>query len=258
MRLTITDVAWNAGGRRIIDDISVVCPSGSVTGLLGPNGSGKTSLLNVAVGLQRPVHGSVYAGELNVHAMSTRVRARQLALLEQQVSTSLDLSVRDVVELGRIPHRGRWPARRGEGEQEIYMSMHRAGVSQFADRRWSTLSGGERQRVQLARALAQTPDVLMLDEPTNHLDLGHQIEFMSTVRQLGVTTIAALHDLDLAAAFCDQLVVLDRGRCVAAGPSDEVLTRELVSDVYGVDVTVGTHPDSGRLHVVWHGVRHHV
>lgn len=254
MRLCIDDVSWHAGGRAIVRGVSMVCPPGSVTGLLGPNGSGKTSLLNVAVGLQRPTSGSVQVDGVDVHKMHTRVRARRIALLEQQASTSLDLSVRDVVELGRIPHRGRWPAQGREGEHEIALAMKQAGVTELADRRWPTLSGGERQRVQLARALAQTPSVLALDEPTNHLDLGHQIDFLTTVRDLGVTTVAALHDLDLAAAFCDQLVVLQDGRCVASGPAGEVLTAELVANVYGVDATVGIHPHSGRLHVVWHGV----
>lgn len=254
MKLDMDGVSWHADGRPIINDISMTCAPGSVTGLLGPNGSGKTSLLNVAVGLQRPTSGSVRLDHTEVHAMSTRVRARRIALLEQQASTSLDLSVRDVVELGRVPHRGRWPVQGREGEREIVRAMFQAGVTDLADRRWPTLSGGERQRVQLARALAQAPSVLVLDEPTNHLDLGHQIEFLTTVRNLGVTTVAALHDLDLAAAFCDQLVVLQDGHCVAAGPADEVLTTELVAEVYGVETTIGAHPYSGRLHVAWHGV----
>jgi iron complex transport system ATP-binding protein len=133
--------------------------------------------------------------------------------------------------------------------------MRLAAVTHLADRDWRTLSGGERQRVQLARALAQRPSVLMLDEPTNHLDLAHQIDLLATVRELGLTVVAALHDLDLAAAFCDLLVVLRGGRVVTAGPPAEVLTERLVRDVYRVEATVGKHERSGRLHVVWHDER---
>ncbi|WP_375000736.1 ABC transporter ATP-binding protein [Aeromicrobium sp. CTD01-1L150] len=253
MRFSAQGVTWGVKGRVIVDDVSLVCEPGTVTGLLGPNGSGKTSLLHTMAGLRRPDAGQVLVGDVDVHTLSSRGRARRIAVLEQQATTQLDLTVRQVVELGRIPHRGRWPARRSEGAAELDEALRVGRITQLADRSWPTLSGGERQRVQLARAMAQEPQVLVLDEPTNHLDLGHQIDFLQTVRGLGLTTVAALHDLDLAAAFCDRLVVLDAGRVVANGPAQEVLTPELVDRVYGVEASVGPHDPSGRLHVVWHG-----
>ncbi|KRB76598.1 histidinol phosphatase [Nocardioides sp. Root190] len=253
--VTVRDLSWGVRDRRILHDVSLDCPAGTVTGLLGPNGSGKTSLLHVMAGLRRPAGGSVRLGEEDVHDMSARTRARRIAVLEQHSSTNLPLTAGQVIELGRIPHRGRWPAGRQEGAEEIAEAMRLAEVTHLVDRDWQTLSGGERQRVQLARALAQQPGVLMLDEPTNHLDLAHQIDLLATVRELGLTVIAALHDLDLAAAFCDHLVVLRDGRVVAAGAPPEVLTSDLVDDVYGVEATVGTHEHSGRLHVVWHDER---
>jgi len=256
MRVETTGVAWAVAGNAIIEGIDASFESGLFTGLLGPNGSGKTTLLHVLAGLRRPSAGRVEADGDDVHRLPGRVRARRLALLEQHATTGLDLTVRQVVELGRVPFRGRWPGQGEEGRQQVADAMRLARVGDLAERRWQTLSGGERQRAQLARALAQEPAVLMLDEPTNHLDLGHQIDFLATVRGLGVTTVAALHDLDLAAAFCDRLVVLQHGRVVAQGTVEEVLTAELVADVYGVDVTVDRHPASGRLHVVWHGTRH--
>lgn len=251
MRIVVHAVSWDVAGRRVVDGVSLTCEPGTVTGLLGPNGSGKTSLLHVLSGLRAPADGSVLVDGRNLHAMDARTRARRVALVEQHASTDLDLSVREVVELGRIPHRGRWPARTAEGGAAIAAAMRIGRVAGLAGRRWQTLSGGERQRVQLARALAQEPATLILDEPTNHLDLGHQIDFMRTVRGLGLTTIAALHDLDLAAAFCDRLVVLDTGRVVAQGPAADVLTSELVADVYGVTAHVEHHAGADRLHVVW-------
>ncbi len=255
MRIRAKDLTWGVAGRTIVDAISVDCPQGTVTGLLGPNGSGKTSLLQLMAGLRRPDAGVVELDGEDVHRMSSRVRAGRIAVLEQQSSTTLPLTARQVVELGRIPHRGRWPAARDEGAAEVVEVMRLSGVASLADRDWQTLSGGERQRVQLARALAQRPEVLMLDEPTNHLDLAHQIDLLATVRELGLTVVAALHDLDLAAAFCDHLVVLADGRVVAFGPPQEVLTSALVAEVYGVEATVGPHAASGRLHVVWHDER---
>ena len=246
------DITWGVPGRRILDRVSVECTAGTVTGLLGPNGSGKTSLLHILAGLRRPESGTVLLGGTELHRMPARDRARRIAVLEQHSTTGLDLGVRQVIELGRIPHRGRWPASRTEGADALERAIELAEVGGLLHRRWQTLSGGERQRVQLARALAQEPEFLILDEPTNHLDLGHQIDFLTTVRRLGLTVIAALHDLDLAAAFCDQLVLLRDGRSVGGGAADDALTPTTIADVYGVETSVGPHPDSGRLHVVWH------
>lgn len=252
MRVVIDAVDWGVKDVTILHDVSAELPTGSVTGLIGPNGSGKTSLLHVLAGARRPTRGRVKVDGEDIHALPSRVRARRLALLEQHASTTLDLTVRQVVELGRIPYRGRWPGQDCEGAEHIHSALHLGRIEDLADRRWQTLSGGERQRTQLARALAQRPSLLMLDEPTNHLDLGHQIDFLETVRSLGITTVAALHDLDLAAAFCDRLIVLRGGHVVAEGPVEAVLTSDLISEVYGVRATVERHDAAARLTVVWH------
>ncbi len=252
MRLSVQDVTWVRRGTRVLDRVSADVPAGSVTGLIGPNGSGKTSLLTLLAGLARPTSGRVMLGERDAASVPSRERARLVALLEQQATTSLDLTARQVVELGRIPHRGRWPGSADPDAAVVEQAMVSAHVAHLGTRRWQTLSGGERQRVQLARSLAQQPSVLMLDEPTNHLDLGHQIDLLRTVRRLGVTTVAALHDLDLAAAYCDRLVVLDGGRVVAHGPVADVLSGPLVDRVYGVRAEVERHAVADRLTVVWH------
>jgi iron complex transport system ATP-binding protein len=261
VRLEVRGAAWRAGGRDIVRDIDLVCEPGTVTGLLGPNGSGKTTLINLVAGQTRPAGGDVLLDGRDLHALPPRERARLVGLVEQQASTTLDLTVRQVVELGRIPHRtGRLAVfDTAPGEREaVEEALRFADVAGLADRSWQTLSGGERQRTQLARAVAQRPAVLLLDEPTNHLDLGHQLDFLDRVRGLGLTTVAALHDLELAAAYCDRLAVLDAGRLVAAGPVHEVLTSALIADVYGVDATVEPHPVHDRPHVRWNGPRREV
>ncbi|MFI6350381.1 ABC transporter ATP-binding protein [Streptomyces sp. NPDC050560] len=248
-----------AGDAVLLDGVTLDVAPGAVTGLLGPNGAGKTTLLRTVAGLMRPDAGRVLLDGHDLHSLTPRRRARRVAFMEQQADTHLPLSVRDVVGLGRTPHRGRWPApvsaATADHERSVLTAAFAAAdIGHLLDRAWPTLSGGERQRVQLARALAQEPRVLLLDEPTNHLDLRHQLGFLSTVRSLGVTTVAALHDLELAAAYCDDIAVLLDGRLIAHGPRSDVLTAATIARAYGVDATVERHPRHDRPHIRWNGL----
>lgn len=254
MRLSAESVSWSVAPVRILDDVTLSCRDGKVTGLLGPNGSGKSSLLRTLAGQNRPDTGRVVLGEEDVYRLRPRHRARFVALVEQEATTGLGLTVRQVVELGRTPYRSRLATGDRNGTAVVDDAMEVARVAHLADRGWHSLSGGERQRTQLARALAQQPAVLLLDEPTNHLDLRHQLEFLGRVRDLGITVVAALHDLELAAAYCDDVAVLDGGRLVAHGPVTEALTSDLVARVYSVDVTIEPHPAQDRQHVRWNDV----
>ncbi|MFD5083512.1 ABC transporter ATP-binding protein [Kitasatospora sp. NPDC058201] len=249
------------GGATLLDAVSLTFGPGRITALLGPNGAGKSTLLRAVAGLTRPSAGRVLLDGEDLHALTARRRARQVAFLEQQADTRLSLPVRQVIELGRTPHRSRWPVPANTAadahERAVFAdAVAAADVGHLLDRSWPTLSGGERQRVQLARALVQEPGVLLLDEPTNHLDLRHQLGFLETVRGLGITTVAALHDLELAAAYCDEAAVLLDGRLVAHGTGPEVLTSPMIARVYGVDATVERHPRHDRPHIRWNGLLH--
>lgn len=259
-------VSWDISGRLVLDDVGVVAPSGAVTGLLGPNGSGKSTLLRVLAGVQQagratppsdggargPSSGPDPATSFDgtdLGALPRRERARLLALVEQDASTDLPLSVLDAVLLGRIPHRSLLAGDSDTDRAAAHTALAAAGAAELADREVGTLSGGERQRVHMARALAQQPRLILLDEPTNHLDIAAQLHAMRVLRDLaadGVTVVAALHDLNLAASTCDHLVLLDQGRVVAAGPVSEVLVPAVLEPVYGVRVDVLTHPRTGR------------
>ncbi len=251
-------VRWAAGSRLVLDGVDVTAPAGAVTGLLGPNGSGKSTLLRVVAGVQPPDGGRVAlvdagAAAEDLLAMPRRRRARTLALVEQDASTDLPVTVLDAVLLGRTPHRGVLAGASDHDRRVALAALDRAGAVGLAGRDVGTLSGGERQRVHMARALAQEPRLLLLDEPTNHLDVAAQLATMRLVRSLatdGVTVLAALHDLSLAAATCDHVVLLapgpDGGRVAAAGPVDEVLVPDVVDPVYGVRTTVLRHPRTGR------------
>ncbi|WP_265442475.1 ABC transporter ATP-binding protein [Flexivirga meconopsidis] len=248
MKVEVDRIGWDAGGSAIVDDVTATLTPGSFTAVVGPNGSGKTTLLHLVAGLRRPSRGDIRYDGKPLSDIRSRDRARSVALLEQQPDTSLELAVREVVALGRIPHVGRWPGARDADEELVPAAMQETDVTHLAHRTWSTLSGGERQRTQLARALAQQPRLLLLDEPTNHLDLHHQLSLLETVSRQGITTLAVLHDLDLAAAFCPQIIVMSQGRVAAAGDTEAVLTADLIDAVFGVRARVGR---TDRLRVSW-------
>ncbi|MDR2281472.1 MAG: ABC transporter ATP-binding protein [Gordonia sp. (in: high G+C Gram-positive bacteria)] len=228
----------------LVDGVSCTAPAGAVTGLIGPNGSGKTTLLSLVARWRRPTSGTVRIGGRPVDDFGRREYARRVAVVEQQVATELDLTVEQVVGLGAIPRSAGWAASPGFTDVDEHLAAMR--ISHLRARTWQTLSGGERQRTQVARALAQRPQVLVLDEPTNHLDPAAAYDLLAGVRESGRTALVALHDLSLAAEFCDRLVVLDRGRLVAEGAPHDVLTSALLADVYGLDAEVTTHPRSGK------------
>jgi iron complex transport system ATP-binding protein len=247
-------VSWSVEGRLILDGVDAAAPPGAVSGLLGPNGSGKSTLLRVLAGVQAPtVEASApaqvrFAGE-DLLGLPRRRRARVLALVEQDATTDLPLTVLDAVLLGRIPHRSLLAGDSAADREMARDALAAIGMEAFADREVATLSGGERQRVHMARALAQQPALLMLDEPTNHLDIAAQLDAMRVLRRLaddGVTVLAALHDLTLAAQTCDHVVLLSGGQVVAAGGVHDVLVPEVLDPVYGVRTDVLTHPRTGR------------
>jgi iron complex transport system ATP-binding protein len=248
--LDIADVSVQIAGRRIIDHVSLGA-DGDVVGLVGPNGSGKSTVLRTVYRMLRPETGHVSAAGRDVWSMRAREAARITAAVVQDSPSDLNLTVLECVATGRVPH-GRLLGTGAEGDDDsVRRAMDTAGVTSFADRDVGTLSGGERQRVHLARALAQEPRILVLDEPTNHLDVRHQLDLLSLVRGLNITTLVTLHDLNLAAAYCDRIVVLSNGSVVATGAPEEVFTPGLLMEVFGVHAARVTNPLTGRLQLVY-------
>ena len=234
----------------ILDDVALTAPPGCVTGLLGPNGSGKSTLLHALAGSTVPQSGEVRLDGRPLGDVPRRDRARTVAVMEQDADSDTDLAVADVVALGRLPHRGRLAPPGPDDAAACARALDLVGMSGTERRRWRTLSGGERQRVHAARALAQEPAVLLLDEPTNHLDVRHQHELFALLGATGLTVVVVLHDLALAARYCDRLVVLRDGRVHAAGPTAEVLTPATVRAVFGVDAAVTRGGDGVRVEVL--------
>lgn len=234
MTLSATDVTWRRGGALVVDGVSLEPGPGDTVGLLGPNGSGKSSLLHLMNGAVRPTSGVVTLDGTELSAMRRKDVAKIVAVVSQHADTDFDITVADVVRLGRIPHRGAFGGDAAADAAAVDSALRHTGLAGKAHCLWHQLSGGERQRAQIARALAQEPRELLLDEPTNHLDIHHQLELLALVARLPITSVIALHDLNLAAMFCTQLVVLSEGRVVTAGAPADVLTEELIARVYRV------------------------
>jgi iron complex transport system ATP-binding protein len=234
-------VTVEAGGRRLVDDVSFSVEAGTWLSLLGPNGAGKTTLLRVLAGLRR-FRGTVRLAGRRLEELGRRESAREVALVPQTPVVPAGMTVGDYVLLGRTPHLGVL-AREGLGDRRAASeALARLELEALADRALATLSGGELQRAVIARSLAQEAPILLLDEPTAALDLGHQQQVLELVdelrRAVGLTVVAAMHDVTLAAQYCDRLVLIDRGRIVADGAAREVLTRDRLESLYGASVRV--------------------
>ena len=237
----------------VLTQFSLDVRPGVFLGIVGPNGSGKSTLVRALSRALRPLSGAVLLDESDLYAaLSAREAARAVGVVPQETAVSLDFTVREVVRMGRAPHLPRRPfaSETAEDEKIVAEAMRAARVEELADRTVPTLSGGERQRVLFARALAQQPDVILLDEPTAHLDLRHQAETLTLARALahdgGKAVLAVLHDINLASAYCDVLVLLHAGRIAAQGTPEQVVTAENLQAVYGARVWVRRHPASGR------------
>ncbi|GAA2634101.1 ABC transporter ATP-binding protein [Paractinoplanes durhamensis] len=257
--LTGADLTLAYDGRTVVHGAGIALRAGTVVALIGPNGSGKSTLLRSLARLHHPQSGTVTLDGADAFALRPKDFARQVTLLTQSRPTPGGVRVRDVVAYGRHPYRGRFGAGDADGPAHVQRAMELTGVAGMADRAVDELSGGELQRVWLATCLAQDTGVVLLDEPTTFLDLRYQIETLDIVRDLadehGVAVGVVLHDLDQAAAVADEVVLLEKGVVRATGSPAEVLTSDLLTEIYGLRIDV--HVD-GDGHVRTRPVgRHH-
>ncbi|BAL87726.1 putative ABC transporter ATP-binding protein [Actinoplanes missouriensis 431] len=243
-------VSWRYGANPVIDGVGVTARPGRVLGLIGPNGSGKTTLLRLLHGALRSPTGTVTVDGDALGALNPREAARRMAVVVQESGGETALTVAEMVLLGRGPHLSTFQ-RTGATDHEVAARcLDRVGATHLAARSFAGLSGGERQRVLIARALAQQATHLLLDEPTNHLDIRYQHEILRLVRGLGTCAVVVLHDLNLAARYCDDLVLLGQGAVVAAGEVSDVLRPEILEPVYGIGIR--RLEIEGSLHLLFH------
>lgn len=248
--LSVTGVTWAPGKRAplLLHETSFTVPAGEVLGIVGPNGAGKTTLLRLIYGCNRPLTGQVCIGGVNLATVSSRAAARKVAAVLQEQPSDFSLNVREIVALGRGPHRQGFSTLGAQDNAIIDAAIERLHLQRFAHRTLAALSGGERQRVMVARALVQEPQVLVLDEPTNHLDIRHQLEVLELIRELDLTIVTSLHDLNLTAGLCDQVLILEDGRTKGYGSPETVLTSSLVSSAFKVRALKEYLPQTGKAY----------
>ena len=252
--LTIDGIDCSYGSVNVLKDIQFAVNSGEFLGILGPNGSGKTTLLRSISRVLKPQKGTILIGNENIYKMKTVQVAKQLAVVPQSTPVTFDFTSLEVVLMGRNPHMPRFKMESKKDLAIARNSMELTRTWEFADRPVTELSGGERQRVIIARALTQEPKILLLDEPTTHLDISNQLEIMDLIKRLCKTKklliVAVFHDFNLAARYCESIILLNDGKIVAVGKSNETLTSENVRKVFNVDTIVKKHPVTGYLHVI--------
>ena len=240
--LSIENVSVSIGPNTLVRNVSLHVAPGEVVALVGPNGAGKTTLLRTLYRAQRPTSGRVLLDGDDVWRMPAKKAAQRLAAVLQDATGDFELTVFDVVAMGRTPHKRAFEGDTDADRVIITDALSALDITDLTDAPFNRLSGGQKQRALIARALTQCTGTIVLDEPTNHLDLRHQHDALHLLRRTGTTVVAALHDLNLAIAYCDRICVLDDGEVVALGAPAEVLAPDLIADVYGVDADVTQHP----------------
>ncbi len=242
----------------IVDGVTINVDRGEFVGIIGPNGSGKSTLLKTIYRVLKSSGGTIFIDGQNIDEMTLKESALKTSVVTQHNYYNFDFKVKDVVLMGRSPHKRNMEMDNLEDYKIVDEALERVGMTDFSDRSFYTLSGGEQQRVVLARALAQKTECMILDEPTNHLDVKYQLQLMDVVGSLGVTVLAALHDLNIAAAYCDRLYLMKDGKIVVEGTPETVLTEKNIREVYGVESTVSVSPNTGLLNIEYHpGVIRH-
>lgn len=239
MLLQVEEITCRYDGTDVLEGVSLGIEAGDVVGIIGPNGAGKSTLVRALSRVLKPKLGrALLEGRDLYENVTAPEAARTLAVVPQDSSPAFDFTCHEIVLMGRSPHLRRFQPASDQDLAFVQQVMEQTETWELRGRFITELSGGERQRVILARAFAQQPRVLLLDEPTAHLDIGHQFQTMKLVRELGCAVIAVMHDLNLAATFCQRLIFLHRGRITAAGAPGDVLTKEHLESVYGIPVSV--------------------
>ena len=240
--LSTQALGWAAGSRQILKQISLQLPSGVTAGLIGPNGAGKTSLLRCLTSFYADYTGEISYQDKPLAQWPNKALAQQLALVSQQNTSNLAINLLELVRMGLLPYKSAFAGDSQADLELIADCLEHVGLQDRATQSISTLSGGELQRALIAKALVQQPKLLLLDEPTNHLDLCYQLDIMRLIKRLSITTLATLHDVNLAAQFCDWLILIKQGQLLACGPTEQVFNQRLLSELFERDCVVTPHP----------------
>ncbi|RSK29151.1 ABC transporter ATP-binding protein [Bacillus sp. HMF5848] len=251
MNLQVDNISIEIGKKKIVHDISLLVNSQQFVGILGPNGCGKSTLLKSIYKVLQPNSGLVKLGDMDVLKEKSKKIAKHLGVVGQFNEISFDFTVEQMVMMGRTPHKKLLDSEAKVDYEIVERALAKVNLLSYKDRNFLTLSGGEKQRVILARVLAQEPNFLILDEPTNHLDVKYQLEIIKTVKEINIGTLAALHDLTLAGAYCDYLYLLKKGSIVTYGRPQDVLTKENIEFVFDVKCEIYKNPVTGHIGIAY-------
>ncbi|ASJ95710.1 ABC transporter [Shewanella marisflavi] len=244
--LSVRDLSWRCGERAILSGVKLDLPEGKMLGIIGPNGAGKSSLLRCLYRFLTPSRGEIKLFGQPIASLSARAFAREVAVVLQDTPQHFDMTTAQLVALGLTPHKSAFSMTTPADKQAVRRALETVGLSDRAGQAYESLSGGEKQRALIARAIVQRPKLLILDEPTNHLDIRYQIQILELLKTLGVTVVISIHDLNLASAMCDKLLLLDRGWAVAQGTPKQVLSEAQIANTFGVCCQVAPHPQHGN------------
>lgn len=249
LKLQVNNLKFSIDNEEILKDISFDIKKGAFVGIIGPNGSGKSTLLKNIYRVYKPSSGKIILDERVLSKLKEKECAQKIAVLAQESNTYFDFTVEQIVKMGRYPYKSIFEDYSKEDLQIVRQTLQKVGLENDMNRTFSKLSGGEKQRALIARALVQNADFLILDEPTNHLDIGYQIQLMDLVKNLKMTTLAAIHDINLAAMYCDYLIVIHKGKIIKVGSPGEVITVALLKEIFGVNAYVGINPINKKIQV---------
>ena len=251
MNLHVSGIGVNLSGTDIIEDIELKVRNGQFVGIIGPNGCGKSTLLKTIYKVIKPKCGSIILDDMDLLTTKPKVIAQKSAVVGQFNDISFDFTVWDMVAMGRSPHKKLLETDNNTDFEIIRNALARVDLEKYSDRSYQSLSGGEKQRVVLARAIVQQPQFFILDEPTNHLDVKYQIQVLSIVKSLSISTLAALHDLELAARYCDYLYAMKAGHVVAHGKPEDILVKEIIQKIYDINCEIYRNPVNGCLAITY-------
>lgn len=248
-KLQVKNLEFSIDKKEILKDISFEIPKGSFVGIIGPNGSGKSTILKNIYRLYKPDSGQILLDNKNLLNMKDKDCAKEIAVLAQESNSQFDFTVEQIVKMGRYPYKSVFEDYSKKDLDMVTDMLKRVGLEDYVGRSFSKLSGGEKQRTLIARSLVQDTEFLILDEPTNHLDIGYQIQLMDLVKSLNITTLSAIHDMNMASMYCDYLIVMKDGKIKNCGSVKEVITEEMLRDIFGVNAYVGVNPMNNKLQV---------
>lgn len=252
MKLTVQNIGVNINKKDIIKNVSFEVEEKTFVGILGPNGSGKSTLLKSIYGVNKLCNGSIYFEGKCLQNMPRKERAKKIAVLAQESGGLFDFSVKQIVEMGRYPHKKTLENYSKQDTEIVDEVLVKMNLENYRDRSFNTLSGGEKQRVLIARVLAQESDFVILDEPTNHLDIGRQLEIMNIIKDLNITVLAAIHDMNIASLYCDNLIVMQKGTTVKNGSVEEIMTKNVLAETFSINAEIYKDTYNGNKHVLYH------